>query len=245
MLVAPYSRPLPPTLFEINDNQPHSKTKPFKQYIQLGNPPSHIIAQVDDGALHNCIGRHIWDQLKKLLGDLMPTSLRVSIANNAIVQCDGIWSGDIRIAGTTSRTHFAVFDCNRAFDVLLGKPWLKEVKAIHNYDTDVISIPSDTGITEVTNIELNSDTKQTAPPPTDTPTPKPTPPPTDIDDLLGAEILRIETIHQMQHPFTESRWAKYLDVDPMDDDESDTPELSTDVQWFTTAAEQRQIMRAK
>ncbi|KAJ6615691.1 hypothetical protein B0H10DRAFT_2220174 [Mycena sp. CBHHK59/15] len=35
---------------------------------------------------------------------------------------------------------FDVFDCRGAFDVILGKPWLHSVRAIHNYENDEIQI---------------------------------------------------------------------------------------------------------
>ena len=50
---------------------------------------------------------------------------------------------------------FEVFKCGNAFNIILGKLWLKAVKAMHNYSTDEITITHD-GETETI---PNSDTQ--------------------------------------------------------------------------------------
>jgi hypothetical protein len=70
--------------------------------------------------------------------------------------------------------------------------------------------------------------------------------PQSLDELINAEVHCIETLQQSHGAFTESRWASYLDIDPMKDD-TNTTSIQTPggVEWFTTAAEQRAIRRAK
>lgn len=150
--VLPYSRPLLPKILSISHS--HKDVCPFRQHIQLLGPNTCTVrstAQVDNGAICNCTGLHIWTAYGLCLGDLTPTRMRVSVANNVKVQCAGTWSGLVCIGGTELLTQFLVFKCNRAFDVILGKPWLHEVCAIHNYITDIIEIDSGTeGTTRVT-----------------------------------------------------------------------------------------------
>src|SRR6202040_4335272 len=113
------------------------------QRIQLTGPSQYSVramAQVDDGAMHNCIGLHIWNSYGHCLGTLTPTTLRVSIANNQTIPCTGLWSGEVSIGGTRFHTHFAVEDCKMAFNVILGKLWLEEVDATHHCKTDTITI---------------------------------------------------------------------------------------------------------
>jgi len=57
---------------------------------------------------------------------------------------------------------------------------------------------------------------------------------------------RIETLHRTNGPFTETKWTRYLDVEPLteDNDVPRTPQ-ATGVEWFTTKAEQRAIKQAK
>lgn len=164
----PYSRPLLPTILSIS--HPHDDVRPFRQRIQLLGPKDYAVrstAQVDNGAIRNCIGLHIWKAYGLCLGNLTPTTTRVSVANNSKVQCAGTWSGRVRIGGTESLTHFLVFECNKAFDVILGKPWLHEVRAIHNYIADVIEIDSGTeGAPRVTIDNMEDEGKPTPPRPT-------------------------------------------------------------------------------
>src|SRR6202050_649291 len=273
--VLPYDRPLPATVFSINLEHPHANVRAFRQRVQLLGPNSYAVrgtAQVDDGAMRNCIGRHVWSAYGHCLGELKPSPTYISVANGHEVRCDGAWSGEIRIGGTTSFTHFEVFDCGYAFDIILGKPWLQEVHAVHDYATDTIQIPStlaNTTITNITNLEQPMDmttdatgaanTDQTAGVMETPPTPNVNmilPPngctlaqttitPKSLDDLLSDEMQRIEHLHKENNQWAESRWARYLDVEPMDeDDECDLPSKPSGVQWFTTKAEQRDILRA-
>lgn len=248
--IAPYNCPLPPSIFSVLETHPHSKTKPFRQRIQLRGPsqyPVRATAQVDDGAMRNCIGLHIWIAYGHCLGELTPTALRVSVANNKIIQCAGLWSGEVNIGGTISYTHFVVFDCDGAFDVILGKPWLNEVNAMHNYRTDtiVINTESEPRIT-IGNAELQTTNNTPEPMPTLTITteellPQPAPSGKPLDELIEDEMRRINTLG----PFAETQWAKYLNVEDTDDEDPTPVEPNRSAEWFTTKAEQREIVRAQ
>ena len=50
------------------------------------------------------------------------------------------WFGTVQVGNISAESWFEVFDSNGAFDVILGKPWLRQVKAIHDYDTDTLTI---------------------------------------------------------------------------------------------------------
>ena len=200
--------------------------------------------------MRNCIGLHIWNSYGHCLGTLTPTTLSVSVANNHTIPCIGIWSGEVDIGGTSSRTYFAVFDCKGAFNVILGKPWLKEVDAIHYYKTDTITINTGTIQTTIGNEEQSTnDSPNLAPTSAITPhdqpiDPNPTPE-QSLDAFLEAEARRIDILHHSQSRFAESRWAKYLDIDKMEEEEPTPQEPNTGVEWFTTKAEQREIERAQ
>jgi hypothetical protein len=155
-----------------------------------------------------------------------------------------MWSGNISLGGLTFYTYFLIFDCQGAFDVILGKPWLHEACAIHHYATDTIIISTDTETAVIGNVE---DTNELP----NTPTPEPaiatTPTQTSLDDLILTEVHHIEALHRTDGPFAESRWAQYLDIEPVNEDDDDTSQKSpeTGVKWFTTRAEQKAIERAK
>ncbi|KIM71667.1 hypothetical protein PILCRDRAFT_16839 [Piloderma croceum F 1598] len=52
----------------------------------------------------------------------------------------GYWTGMVKVGKVGALSSFEVFDCSDAFNIILGKPWLKAVKAKHNYLTDEITI---------------------------------------------------------------------------------------------------------
>jgi hypothetical protein len=132
----------------------------------------------------------------------------------------GRWYGTVQISEISAPCWFEVFDCQGAFDVILGKPWLRAVKAIHDYDTDEITIshkgsqqtitnsllPQPTPIHTVTNSEP------------DTPTVIETSP----EDQLNREWARIHQVRASPSPWKETRWAQYLEVDPMEDEDDET-----------------------
>jgi hypothetical protein len=111
-----------------------------------------------------------------------------------------------------------------AFDVILGKPWLEEVDAMHHYKTDTITINTSTTQIVIDNKERTANTIPD-PAPTSSIVPEDRPidniPTTEktLDELLAEEAVRIDTLHRTQDWFAESRWAKYLDVDEMEDEE--------------------------
>ena len=48
--------------------------------------------------------------------------------------------GTVDVAGTATTQSLKVFKSNSTFQVILGKPWLHSVQAIHRYETDEITI---------------------------------------------------------------------------------------------------------
>ena len=69
--------------------------------------------------------------------------------------------GTIDVAGTEMTQSCEVFKSNGAFQVILGKPWLRSVQAIHKYDTDEITIQVQGQTTTITNKE-DADPRETA-----------------------------------------------------------------------------------
>ena len=69
--------------------------------------------------------------------------------------------GTIDIAGTETTQSCEVFKSNGAFQVILGKPWLHSMQAIHKYNTDEITIQVQGQMTTITN-EEDADPRETA-----------------------------------------------------------------------------------
>ena len=96
-----------------------------------------------------------------------------------------------------------VFDCKGAFDVILGKPWLREVDAVHYYKTDTITINAGTTQTTINNTEQNTNNSPNLAPtsaitPYDQPTDLNPTPEQSLDVLLEVEARQINTLHHSQ-----------------------------------------------
>ena len=112
--ILPYDRPLPISLFTMSSKDPDTEIRPFRQRIQISGPSQYAVratAQVDNGAMRNCIGLHVWESYGHCLGSLSPTDTHISVANNTEISCTGLWTGDVSLGGLKFQVHFVVFDC--------------------------------------------------------------------------------------------------------------------------------------
>src|SRR6202167_1351234 len=119
-------------------------TLPFLKRIQLPGTHGSIVratGQVDNGAMRNCISKRRWDAYGHCLSALSPTTTRISIANNTEIVPIGRWFREITICGIGAYSWFEIFESHGAFDVILGKPRLHQLKAIHDYGNDQLQIP--------------------------------------------------------------------------------------------------------
>ncbi|KAJ7845863.1 hypothetical protein B0H14DRAFT_2227378, partial [Mycena olivaceomarginata] len=83
-----------------------------------------LTAQVDNGALRNCMSLAQWKQYGHLLGRVRPSKTRLSVANGRKFWPYGRWWGEVSVGGVSAFAWFEIFECDGAFDILLGKPWL-------------------------------------------------------------------------------------------------------------------------
>ncbi|KAJ6620066.1 hypothetical protein B0H10DRAFT_1665769, partial [Mycena sp. CBHHK59/15] len=116
---------------------------PFIQHTQLIGPNGAIVrvtAQVDNGTMHNCISLARWKAYGHCLSPLVPSTRALGVANGETFWPDGRWYGVVAVGGVQAAGWFEVFQSNGAFDLILGKPWLHSIRAIHDYETDEIRI---------------------------------------------------------------------------------------------------------
>ena len=138
------------------------RTKPFMQRVQLaGNATVRATGQVDDGAMVNCLSKAKWNAYNVCLWTLLPLTTIIGVANNQRVRSMGRWKGTIRVGGIVTESTFEVFECQGAFEVILGKPWLRQVKATHEYMTDTIRIPTTERTITLTNEDTNTQAAET------------------------------------------------------------------------------------
>lgn len=190
--------------------------------------------------MRNCISKKRWEHYGHCLTPLEPSKTWIKVANGSRIAPLGCWTGTVKVGKVSAPSSFEIFDCGNDFDVILGKPWLKAVKAIHDYSTDKITISHNgksdiipnTAIDPTTdNAQISSEHMNGTPveaPMTTQPT-EDTTKESDPMEQLDREWTRIHQLRASKSPWKETRWARYLNIDPMDTDEDDTqPTLPTD-----------------
>ena len=72
-------------------------------------------------------------------------------ANGVIVQSEARWSGKIEVNGISTDVTFEVFDSRGKWEFLFGKTLLEAFKAVHNYESDEITLSGIGGNTTIQN----------------------------------------------------------------------------------------------
>jgi transposase InsO family protein len=179
-----YNAPTSERILQMTEpNIDNNKSKPFLQRIQLKGKTGTIVratGQIDDGAMKNCISLERWERYGHCLDTLKKSQTIISVANSTEIESKGTWTGIVQVGETGALSHFEVFDCKGAFDVILGKPWLRAVRAQHDYTTDKITIGKEGEQEVITNI-LETDRSEETTVQTNPATPLP-PTPTNTDN---------------------------------------------------------------
>jgi len=180
--------------------------------------------------MRNCISKRRWDAYGHCLSTLSPTATRISVANNTEIVPIGWWFGKITVCGIGAYSWFEVFESHGAFNVILGKPWLHQLKAIHDYGNDQLRIPQGDSFTVIPN-SLSTSTPDTPIQTVSDTVPEPAVEPpvvteTSTRNQFNREWARIHQLKASKSPWSETRWA-VLDIEPMEDDEPE-PRLISD-----------------
>ncbi|PPQ91968.1 hypothetical protein CVT25_004441 [Psilocybe cyanescens] len=143
--VLQYTVPTLARILSMSASEDNKKSLPFMQRIQLIGGTGTVVratGQVDNGAMWNCISKDRWIKYSHCLDPLEKSHTIISVANSNRIHSMGRWFGKVQVGSTSALSGFEVFDCQGAFDVILGKPWLRAVRAKHDYETDSITIGS-------------------------------------------------------------------------------------------------------
>src|ERR1700691_21803 len=182
--------------------------------------------------MRNCISKRRWEHYVHCLTQLEPSKMHIKVANGSRIVPLGHWTGTVKVGKVGAPSSFEVFNCGDTFDVILSKPWLKAVKAKHDYSTDEITISHNgekdvilnSTIDPTTNhAQISVEHKNETLPETPTPTlpTENTIAESNPIEQLDREWAQIHQIRTSGSPWKETRWAQYLNVDPMDTDEDD------------------------
>ncbi|KAF8228766.1 hypothetical protein L208DRAFT_1130319, partial [Tricholoma matsutake] len=125
-----------------SDNK-ETRTIPFQHTVKLHGPRGEIVrlnSTFDDGAMMNGVNLQMFQTVKHCLEILRKSNCIMCMADSRLVPSAG-WTGSVTAGDVSHGGTFEVFDSNGAWSVLFGKPLLKQFKAVHDYDLDVIRIP--------------------------------------------------------------------------------------------------------
>ena len=136
------------------EREEERKTKPFTHQVRFHGPQGEIVrvwANVDDGAMREVMSSAMFRKVRHRLGTALPSSQLLRVANGAIVKSEAKWEGRIEVNGITANTTFEVFDSGGKWDFLFGKTLLETFKAVHNYESDEITVYGNEGKTTLYN----------------------------------------------------------------------------------------------
>ena len=136
------------------ENEENKITKPFIHQIRLHGPQGEIIrvwANIDDGAMKEVMSSSMFRKVKHRLGTTRPSSQLLRVANGVIVGSEATWKGKVEVNGVSTDVIFEVFDSGGKWDFLFGKTLLETFKAVHNYESDEITLRGIEGTTVIRN----------------------------------------------------------------------------------------------
>jgi hypothetical protein len=119
-------------------------SNPFLTVPHLHGPQGEkirILAIVDNGAMINAIDTAAFQQIARRLSLLSPSSRTLRMADGSLVSSTGVWTGTISWGPINIQTAFEVFPSGGSWCMLIGKPLLEQVRAIHDYSSDAILLP--------------------------------------------------------------------------------------------------------
>lgn len=115
--------------------------RPFLAVPSLEGPNGErvrFLAVVDNGAMINALDVEAYNRVKGRLGGLDPSRQVLRMADGSLVAAVGTWSGVLQWGSAKEETTFEVFPSHGSWRMLIGKPLLDQMKAVHDYGKDVI-----------------------------------------------------------------------------------------------------------
>ena len=123
------------------------KEVPFMHWVWLHGPQGEVVrvnALFDGGAMVGAMCASVFEKVKhRLYGQTKPSSRLLRMANGVVIQSQAVWKGTLELKGIRMEGEFEVFDSGGGWKFLFGKPLLRRFQAIHDYDTDTVSIQSE------------------------------------------------------------------------------------------------------
>ena len=130
------------------------KTKPFIHQVRFHGPRGKIVrvwANIDNGTMKEVMSSAMFRKVKHRMGTAAPSSQLLQVANGTIIRSEARWEGCVDINGIDADVAFEVFDSGGKWDFLFGKTLLETFKAVHNYESDEITVHGKKGNVTLSN----------------------------------------------------------------------------------------------
>ena len=136
------------------------KEVPFMHWLWLHGPQGEVVrvnALFDGGAMVGAMCLSIFEKVKHCFhSQAKPSSQLLRMANGIIIQLQAVWKGMLELKGIHIEGEFEVFDSGGGWKFLFGKPLLRCFQAVHDFNTDMVSIQSEgcTAILHSNNVQM-------------------------------------------------------------------------------------------
>ena len=141
-------------LYGVCSMRKNARSDPFVHGVILEGPKGENVRMrsvFDNGALVNALDLEVFHQIKDRLAVLQPSTRWLCMADGRIVSSTGVWQGMVSVTGACHQGAFEVFSSGGAWALLFGKPLLQELKAVHDYGSNKICMPTSDGWVTILN----------------------------------------------------------------------------------------------
>ncbi|KAG1787214.1 uncharacterized protein HD556DRAFT_1247152, partial [Suillus plorans] len=116
-------------------------SNPFLTVPHLHGPQGEkvrFLAIIDNGAMINAIDTAAYQRIARRLSPLSTSTRTLCMADGSLVPSTSVWTGTFTWGPVQVHMNFEVFPSGGSWRMLIGKPLLEQVSAVHDYSTDTI-----------------------------------------------------------------------------------------------------------
>lgn len=121
-----------------------AQEKPFQHALELvagtGGERTRRVGTFDGGALIGGLCWRTYERMEEGMRRLAPSKKILRMADGNLVPSRGVWIGMLRVEEVSVRVRLEVFDSGGCWEILVGKPVLRQLKAVHDYWRDTVTI---------------------------------------------------------------------------------------------------------
>ncbi|KAJ3831926.1 hypothetical protein F5878DRAFT_509274, partial [Lentinula raphanica] len=99
-----------------------------------------VNALVDGGAMVAAMDKCYYERVKDTIGGWERSTKRLRMANGSVVSAVAQWRGKVGLQGETVEGILQVFDSGGSWEILLGKPLLHALGAVHDFRDDSLRV---------------------------------------------------------------------------------------------------------